>query len=209
MNMGGGHGRYQEGSRTQNTLRAFVAVPIPDAVTHFLAQIQARLRSSQINIRWVKNNNIHLTLKFLGDIDPSRIPLIAAQMNAAASLFPSFSLKAKGVGVFPNRRRARVLWVGLTGDCDRLRAIQANLETGLESIGFAREPRDFYAHLTIGRPRQHIDGQAIGAVLESMKTTTSDPFRVDRLKLYESMLKPAGAVYSVLHTARLMTDPVT
>lgn len=207
--MGGGHGRYQEGSRTQKSLRAFVAVPIPDSVIHFLAQIQTRLRSSQINIRWVTKKNIHLTLKFLGNIDPSRIPLIAAQMNAAARLLPSFSLMAKGVGVFPNLHRARVLWVGLTGDCDQLSAIQANLETGLESIGFARESRDFHAHLTIGRLRQRIDGQTIGAVLESLKATTSDPFRVDRLKLYRSMLKPAGAVYSVLHTARLMTYPVT
>ncbi len=187
----------------QKTLRTFVAVPIPDAVAVFLHQIQARLQSSEMNIRWVATKNIHLTLKFLGEIVPSRVAAIADQMDAVAEAVSAFSLVARGVGVFPNPRNARVLWVGLTGDLDRLIAIQAALESGLERIGFIRESRDFRAHLTIGRARQRIDAPTIGAWLEPLKDAASDSFQVDRLTLYQSMLTPGGAEYTQLHASYL------
>ena len=193
----------------QKTLRAFVAVPLPDAVAVFLQQVQARLQSSGMNIRWAASKNIHLTLKFLGDMDPSRIPAVADQMDAAAGPISSFSLKAGGVGVFPNLRNTRVLWVGLDGDLDRLRTIQATLSSGLESVGFNRESRKFRAHLTIGRTRQRIDSETIRASLEPLKDVASDSFRVDRLTLFKSSLKPTGAVYTRLYTTHFMTHPDT
>lgn len=191
------------------SLRAFIAVPLPDTLALFLRQVQARLRSPGMNIRWVATRNIHLTLKFLGEIDASQIDAVAAQMDAAAGSVPAFSLQARGVGIFPNLRHARVLWVGLAGDRDRLSAIQASLESGLESVGFSRESRDFRAHLTIGRTRQRIGRQTIGAALEPLKDIASDPFRVDRLTLFKSVLKPAGAEYTPLHISHLMKHPVT
>ncbi|WP_319409617.1 RNA 2',3'-cyclic phosphodiesterase [uncultured Desulfosarcina sp.] len=187
----------------QQTLRAFVAVMVPDAVAVFIRQVQAQLQLPGMNIRWVAAKNIHLTLKFLGDMDPSRVPEVAAQMDAAAGTIRPFSLAAKGVGVFPNLRRARVLWVGLTGDLDRLKAIQATLESGLESVGFRREPRDFGAHLTIGRIRERTDAKMIGASMDQLKDTASDGFHVDRLVLFKSILKPNGPEYSLLHTSHL------
>lgn len=203
MIMGGDGDRHRAINSVQKPLRIFVAVPIPDAVADFLGQVQTRLRSSAMKIRWVATRNIHLTLKFLGEIDPSRIPGIIDQMDVAAGSMASFSLQAQGVGVFPNLRRARVLWVGLTGDLDRLSALQASLESGLESIGFSRESRKYRAHLTIGRARRRVDRQTIGAALEPVKDVASDPFRVDRLVLFKSVLKPAGAVYTQLHASHL------
>lgn len=185
------------------TLRAFVAVPIPEAVAFFLTQIQARLGLPEKNIRWVAAKNIHLTLTFLGDIDPLQVSLIAAQMDATAGMSAAFSLTAEGVGVFPNLRHARVLWVGLAGDLNRLNAIQATLESGLESVGFKKAPHGFFAHLTIGRIRRRIDGQLIGDSLEPLKTVASDSFRVDRLMLFKSILKPNGPEYTLLHTSHL------
>lgn len=185
------------------TLRAFVAVPIPDAVALFLMQIQTRLQLPGMNIRWVAAKNIHLTLKFLGDIDPSRVPAITAQMDTAAGVTAAFSLTAKGVGVFPDLGHARVFWVGLAGDLDRLKAIQAALESGLESVGFIRESRGFGAHLTIGRVRRRIDAQLIGESVEPLKAVASDIFRVDRLMLFKSILKPYGPEYTLLHTSHL------
>ncbi len=185
------------------TLRAFVAVPIPDAVALFLMQIQAQLQLPGRNIRWVAAKNIHLTLKFLGDIDPSRVPAAAAQMDAAAGATAAFSLTAKGVGVFPDLRHARVIWVGLTGDLDRLKTIQTGLESGLESVGFKRETRGFGAHLTIGRIRRRIDAQLIGESLVPLKAVASDGFRVDRLMLFKSILTPSGPEYTLLHTSHL------
>ena len=193
----------------QKTLRAFVAVPIPDAVAAFLQQIQVRLHAPEMKIRWVAPTNIHLTLKFFGDIDPSRVDAVAAQMDLAAGSIPAFSLVARGVGVFPNLRNARVLWVGLAGDLDRLGAIHASLESGLKSVGFSKSPRNFRAHLTIGRTRERIDAQTIRASLEPLKDVASDSFRVDRLALFRSILKPAGAEYTLLHSSHFMTHAVT
>lgn len=186
-------------------LRAFVAVPLPDAVTVFLLQLQARLQLPGRTIRWVAAKNTHLTLKFLGEIDPSRVPAIAAQMDAAAGTTAAFSLTAKGGGVFPNLSHARVLWVGLAGERDRLEAIQATLESGLESVGFKREARDFAAHLTLGRIRRQIDAQTISALVEALTDQSSDSFRVDKLMLFKSILKASGAEYTLLHTSHLAT----
>ena len=187
----------------QANLRVFVAVPIPDAVALFLRQVQARLQSPGMHIRWSATPNIHLTLVFLGDIDPTRVSAVTAQMDAAAERSHAFSLVAKGVGVFPNLRHARVVWVGLSGDLDRLKSIQATLESGLESVGFNRESRAFRAHLTIGRTRQRIDASTIKAALDPLQEVASDAFRVDRLMLFSSILKPTGAQYTLLHTAHL------
>ncbi len=187
----------------QETLRAFIAVPIPDAVTEFLQQVQSRLKSQRMNIRWVAPGNIHLTLKFLGDIHPLRVTEITARMDAAALTMRPFSLNACGAGVFPNHRRARVWWVGLDGEIDRLRKLQANLEASLAAVGFDKEDRVFRAHLTIGRTRRRIHAETVGAALAPLQDIASDLFRVDRIMLYQSILKPAGAEYCRLHTAHL------
>ena len=186
-----------------NTIRTFVALPVPDAVSEFLIQIQDRLRSSRTNIRWVPVTNIHLTLKFLGDIDLSRLPATRAQMDAVARSIAPFTLTAKGAGVFPNLRQARVLWVGLTGDIDQLGLLQNTLESEFVSLGFKRDRRPFRAHLTIGRTRQRPDPKVLGALLEPLKDASSEPFRIDQIRLYQSVLKPSGAEYKLLHAAPL------
>lgn len=187
----------------QKTIRTFIAVPIPNAVAVFLQQVQSQLQLAAMDIRWVATQNIHLTLKFLGDIDPSRVPAVAAKLDSAAAAIAPFEIKASGVGVFPNLRHARVLWVGLAGEIDLLTALQTILESGLDSVGFKGEPRDFRAHLTIGRTRRRMDAQTLGAALESLRAAGSDSFRVDRLTLFQSKLKSAGAEHIPLHTSLL------
>lgn len=186
------------------TIRAFIAIPLPDAVRERIAGLQRELRRSALNIRWVPPGNIHLTLKFLGAIDARQIDAVAERMAAVAGMQAPFSLALSGVGVFPDIRRARVLWVGAAGDAERLLAVQAALETALETLGMAREKRRFRAHLTIGRPRQPVDGRRLAQVLGGLDTVQSLPFRVSQLRLYKSDLNPGGAVYTCLHTAHLV-----
>jgi RNA 2',3'-cyclic 3'-phosphodiesterase len=187
-------------------LRVFIAVPIPRGLAFFLKNIQAQLQSPGMDVRWLMTKNIHLTLKFLGDIERTRVPAVTARMDAAAGQMPSFRLNARGVGVFPNRRHARVLWVGLDGELDRLGEIHSALESSLESIGFNRETRRFHPHLTIGRTRRRIDARTIGASLDPLNDATSDSFPVDCLRLFQSNLKPAGVEYSLLHTSQLAVE---
>jgi len=187
-----------------DALRAFIAVPMPKAMIAYLQETMDRLRESRLNIRWIPASNIHLTLRFLGDIDPSRVPGISAGMDAAAQKVPPFSLTADGPGVFPNLRQARVIWIGLSGHLDRLQQLRAGLETGLAECGFREETRPFRAHLTIGRTRQRVPAPDIAAMLASLKESVSDSFEVDRITLYQSTLKPTGAVYHRLHTSALV-----
>ncbi|MGD8703258.1 MAG: RNA 2',3'-cyclic phosphodiesterase [Desulfosarcina sp.] len=187
----------------KETLRAFIAVPIPNAMADFLQQVQVRLTARRINIRWVAAGNIHLTLKFLGDIGPRQVAEVASRMDAAGASATSFALRASGVGVFPNRRRARVLWVGLDGDLERLRVLQQDLESRLAAAGFDRSARAYRAHLTIGRARRPVPAKILAELLEPVQHVASDPFRVDRLVLFRSLLKPTGARYVRLHTAHL------
>lgn len=184
-------------------LRVFIAVPVPEALVIFLQNIQAQLKSSGMDVRWLAVKNIHLTLKFIGDIERSRVSAIAARMDATAGQFPPFTLEARGVGVFPNRRHARVFWVGLDGELDRLGNVQAALESGLEPVGFSKETRRFHPHLTIGRTRRRIDAPIIGESLDALEEIASDSFRVDRLGLIKSDLKPSGAEYTLLHASPL------
>ncbi len=186
-------------------LRAFVAIPIPDATALFLGQIQERLRPSVREMRWVATSTIHLTLAFLGDIEPIRVPEVAARMDGAAEPLSPFLLQVKGAGVFPNRRNARVLWVGLDGALDRLRALHTSLACALGPLGFSLSDRQLRAHVTIGRARQHIDAHRLGALLDSLKAVASEVFRVDRLVLYQSLLKPGGPEHRPLHQTHLKT----
>lgn len=192
-----------------NTIRTFVALPVPGAVTDFLTQIQKRLKTSRINIRWVPAANIHLTLKFLGDIEPARVPEINTQLDVASRSTAPFVLNAKGVGVFPHRRQARVIWVGLDGALNQLERLKKNIESGLGSLGFKCDRRPFRAHLTIGRMRQRPDLKVLGALLEPLKDETSEPFNIEQIRFYQSVLRPSGAEYKLLHTAPLAANGPT
>lgn len=194
---------FQRRTWPDDPLRLFVAVPMPHAVAVYLEQIQRRFQARKLNLRWVKTRNIHLTLKFLGDTAPARVPGIAAAMDAAAASVETFRLRAEGVGVFPHLRNARVVWVGLTGEVDRLNTLRETLESVLESIGVGRDVRGYRAHLTIGRIRRRVDARLLGAELERHGESECESFRVDRLGLFESVLKPAGAEYALLHASPL------
>jgi 2'-5' RNA ligase len=187
----------------KKTLRLFIAVPLPEKFTVFLKETQGHLQNSKINFRWVPVRNIHLTLKFLGDVEKSAIAEIAAKMDAAAVAVTPFTLTAEGVGGFPSLRKPRVLWVGLGEGTCRLAALQSRLEGKLASIGFKKERRRFHPHLTIGRARQRIPGLRLESQLKAFTERASKPFQVDRICLYASTLKSTGAEYTRLHTTDL------
>jgi len=116
-----------------------------------ISEVQSQLQESLTGIRWVVQENLHFTLKFLGSVEDNKIAPIMQALGQALQPVQCFSLGGKGIGVFPNIRRARVLWIGLQGQ--GLHRLAEEVETALEPLGFAREKRDFAPHLTIGRWR--------------------------------------------------------
>ncbi len=167
-----------------------------------ISEVQSQLKQSLSGIRWVVQENIHFTLKFLGSVEDKKIAPIMQALGQALRLAPSFSLIGKGIGVFPNIKRARVLWIGLQGQ--GLHRLAEEVETALDPLGFAREKRDFAPHLTIGRWRN--PGLQPERLREEMQRRRDYDFgqsQVEEVVLFQSVLKPNGAIYSPVGVIRL------
>jgi 2'-5' RNA ligase len=185
------------------TIRAFIAFPLPELITTRICDIQERLKSYRLPVRWVKPENVHLTLKFLGEISLSTIDGIAEVIEATVRDFSPLILFTNGLGVFPGIKKPRVIWIGISGDIKPLSEIQANLETNLEIKGFAKENRPFKSHLTLGRVKGDIHPENLIDILRSFSDFSSEPFEAGELVLYKSELKPSGALYTKLQTLYL------
>ena len=176
---------------------------LPPTTIEALSDLQSTLKKQGLKLRWVKPANIHLTLKFLGDVSGERLRAVKNVIQEVAGSQQPFSLESRGLGVFPSVRKARVLWTGIHGDVDRLTDLQSHLDKTLAGFGFVPDKRKFRGHLTLGRVKGRIHGRALAAVITECGDFTSTPWTVDRLVLFKSDLKPSGAVYSELFAADL------
>ncbi len=183
-------------------IRAFIGIRIDPSVARKVSETQAELKRKLSGIRWVGLENLHFTLKFLGPIEETKEKLIAEALEKAIRPFPRFAILARGMGVFPDIRRARVLWVGLEGE--RLAPLASEVEGALEILGFAREKREFRPHLTIGRWRS-FNGrpESLGNELEKREACDFGQSWVDEVVFFQSVLRPEGAIYHPLSVIRL------
>lgn len=180
------------------TLRAFIAIDLPDNVRSSLGEAQEVLKLQRFRVKWVRPQNIHLTLKFLGNTDAVDIDKIVAAMALATKDCAVVSLAAKRIGVFPDIRRPRVIWAGLSGQLEILQDIQRTLDGLLADVGFPKETRGFKAHLTLGRVKGKIARNRLKDAIDKLKGFESKSFDVNRIILFESELRPSGAVYTQL-----------
>lgn len=191
-------------------VRCFVAIELPEQLTHDLLALQECLRAgSPPGVRWVHPRSIHLTLKFLGNVPSDGVPRIVTALEQAALGIAPFGLEAGGLGVFPNLRRARVVWVGLGGDITALRELQQRVEDALAPLGFPAEARGFTPHLTLARVRDQVpaaDRQALGQLVESNGFESASRIEVSHIRLMRSQLTGRGAIYSTLHSTPLGGD---
>ena len=183
-------------------IRAFVAVDLEPQTVQKIAEAIVRLRPRIPGIRWLPPANFHLTLKFLGDIDEAKVEPIAAALERDLCPFSCFTINAKGLGVFPDLKRPRILWVGLIGG--ELNALASRVEKALFPFGFAAERRAFAPHLTVGRWRQ-FDGspKELGDEIEKWRGHDFGRSKIDEVILFQSVLKQEGAVYRPLKTVAL------
>ena len=187
-------------------LRIFIACALPATVRGHLAEVQACLKQTPLSLRWVKTDQIHLTLKFIGSTPAERVKSVAADMQQAASGRGILRLQTKGLGVFPTLKRPRVLWMGLDGDLEDLAALQADLDQALEELdpkSLPRSRRPYRGHLTLGRARGRLAAVTVVQALRGCGDYRPVHFEVDRVILYQSELRPTGAVYTALTEAKL------
>jgi len=186
-------------------LRSFIAIELPETVKSALAELQQELKKCRADIRWVRTDNIHLTLQFLGDTDDKIIDRIAEAATAASSGYSSFDLEARGVGVFPDMRSPRVLWVGISGN-DTLIELQRDIENGLAKLGFTPEKRRFRPHLTLGRFRSSSGRADLNDKIEENKNISLGSIEVRSIFLIKSNLTPSGAEYTKIAGIELKSE---
>jgi 2'-5' RNA ligase len=184
------------------SVRCFVAVELPEALKEPIASRTEKLRKSGADARWVRAENFHLTLKFLGSVPEEMLPELREALAGATRPHARFRLGFRGAGVFPSRKRPRVVWVG-THDSERLVDLQRDVEAAMEALGFEAEKRPYSAHLTIGRLKSQKRRDFLLRALDELVDESFGHFDVTEVALMKSTLKPGGAEYSRLYGAPL------
>ncbi len=183
--------------------RVFAAIDISDEARGKVTEYVEHLRGEFSNVRagWERAEKLHLTLKFLGDIDSDELQNLTEAVEKTARQFSNFNLQISQTGVFPSKRNARILWLGIDDEAKNLRKINDILEIECEKKGFVKESRKFKAHLTIGRLREpNKSKELIDRHLN--KTFAAVEFKVSEIVIYESRLQKSGSIYSVVSKHR-------
>ena len=179
-------------------MRAFIALRLPGNILSSINKIQEDLKRFGFPVRWVRPENIHITLKFFGSISESEAENIGTEMGYCAGCFSPMTLSAKGIGVFPSVARPRVIWTGLSGQMPMLLSLQDALEKRLEKSGFKKEKRLFKGHLTIGRFKDMVNSEKLIEAIRKHNDFDTDVFDAGEIILFKSDLLPAGPVYTEL-----------
>lgn len=185
------------------TIRAFIAINLPSSIRSLLNDTQDELRKQlpARTIRWVPIQNIHLTLKFLGDIQEDRLPSISRELDLVTKDHSPFNLDLGHLGCFPNPKKPRVVWIGIQGETKELMVIQQRIEGSLRRLGWEAESRKFHPHLTLGRVR---DSRQLAVIkLPWGHQIHKEGFIVDSITLFESQLQSGGARYLTHYTSKL------
>ena len=187
-------------------LRAFIAVEIPAEIQQNIDRKTAYFRQTiQSLVRWVPPHNMHLTLKFLGNVSPKSLEFLRQMLRTEAENVPAFDLHLAGLGAFPNLKRPRVIYIGIQAPA-ALDVLQRAIESASRRLGYEPEERPFSAHLTLGRVRQNANAAEqlqIGRAIEGTQVDVLGTARVDSVHLYQSELNPGGSVYTRIYTAPL------
>jgi 2'-5' RNA ligase len=186
-------------------IRAFIAIDIPEDVRAAFGDAQARLKRAPISVKvsWMKIDNLHLTLQFLGYVEEPGIDKIKSALPAVAARHQPFELSVHGAGAFPNEYRPRVIWVGCDDGGGELKALANAVQTAMQPLGFEPEHREFSAHLTLGRVKQPRPDVALTKALESIRNQVFGTLRVTVIHLFESQLHPEGSIYTKLSSHAL------
>lgn len=188
------------------TLRLFVAVTLPEDVRNRLARAQEALRTAQADVTWVKPENIHLTLKFLGETDRKLLSRIQPALRDVSGQVRGFSLRLAGLGTFGGRA-PRVIWAGIPEGGEPLADLAARVDRALGQVGVPKEQRRFSAHATLGRVRSPRNAEALMTAVEARRAEPLGSVWVAEFVLLQSQLDPQGSIYTVLDRYTLGGPP--
>lgn len=196
----------QKAAGSFNKIRSFIAIEIPERIKRGILEIQERLKRTGADVGWTRPEGIHLTLKFLGYVEEGKLVEIQKAMEQAAKGFSSFGIEVSGIGIFPNPRYPRVLWIGIKERDNTLKNLQDSIERETERIGFEREDRAFTPHLTLGRVRSQKNRDILIKALDEFDKIELGALNVEEVSLMKSDLSPKGAIYTQIWKVSLKTD---
>jgi len=189
-------------------MRTFIAIELPQEIKDFLSRIQGQLKASGADVKWVEPKNIHLTLKFLGEINDEKQDAVTRIIGDVAEDKNPFSMRIYSIGAFPKINFPRVIWVGIEKGERETKEIAKELEGKLVKIGIAKEDRPFSSHITIGRTRSAINREKLVQDLKILENNFGEKnleFLVNKITLYKSTLTPKGPIYEALKEVNLKT----
>ena len=178
-------------------MRTFIAIELPDNIKKEIEQLQAPFKKTGAFVSWVKSANIHVTLKFLGEVPEGKINEVFSATEKALEGAKKFTMSLKGTGVFPNLRRPRVIWIGSGSGEEELSHLAKRIEEEMKKIGFPKEKRKFSAHFTIGRVKSPKNIEKLMELVESSDFQTEE-IEVNEVVVMKSQLHSAGAIYTPL-----------
>ncbi|MFH1595005.1 MAG: RNA 2',3'-cyclic phosphodiesterase [Pseudomonadota bacterium] len=184
-------------------IRAFLAIDLPDSLRPQLALVQGELKRSEADVRWVPVGNIHLTLKFFGNLPEAEVDPLAQAAREVGQQQAPFQLQVTEAGAFPSPKSPRVIWLGLGGDLIPLAQMYHRLEKAFAALGHLPEGRAFNPHLTLGRVKSPAGRHKLAQILERMPPLDWPPFKVSEVILFKSTLTPQGSIYTPLKVVPL------
>ncbi|MGA2332554.1 MAG: RNA 2',3'-cyclic phosphodiesterase [Syntrophales bacterium] len=183
----------------EKAIRAFLAIDPPEEIFREIIKIQERLKNAiQGDIRWVRPEGMHLTLKFFGYVYESDIENISRVVKDGVANMKALLLNVRNLGAFPSVNRPRVLWLGIDGDTNALISLQVEIDAGFQEYGFKKEDRPFRPHLTLARIKEPKGLIGLAEAVKKNEDYIAGSFTVTGLTLFKSDLKPTGAIYTKL-----------
>lgn len=180
-------------------IRTFIAIPLPEDIQGAAEDMISRMSGSMEGVKWLESETLHLTLKFLGDVDNREIPDVCKVLRKCCEPREPFSLKIQGAGAFPDLERARVVWSGIEDEDSALCPLVADIDERMGGLGFRREFRDYRPHLTLGRlSKGSRPSNEFAQAINSEKDTYLGTIQVSEVRLYASFLDREGPTYNVM-----------
>ncbi len=181
-------------------MRTFIALDLSENVKRELSRLRVKLQEVNADVKWINIPNIHLTLKFLGEINDEKVEEIKKAIDMVCASAKTFKISLFKLGAFPSVDSPRVIWTGIDKGCNELENLALTLEDILEKTGIPKEDRQFQAHLTLGRARSSKNRDALKDKLKKLEVKP-EACVIDRMVLYRSQLTPKGPIYTVLYEA--------
>lgn len=181
------------------TIRAFIAIEISPPSKLKISEFINQLKRSESDVKWVNDTQMHLTLKFLGNIEQDKIPEISGALKDIASKAVVFQIIFSGIEAFPDINRPRVIWLGIEKGADNLKKLAGHIEDKMKNLGFAKEGRCYKAHLTLGRVRSLKNIGALTSMISKTELDYRKEITIDKLTLFQSTLTQKGVIYTPLN----------